>query len=115
MRAPLILLLGLAPLARAGDDCNKNKHCDSDEFCYSSSDAACSNRNCDCKACSSYGGAPGFSASGQNCERYENICGGDLDITIVDLDATADAPGPEKKRANASPGKVALHVFAAEA
>ena len=45
----------------------------------------------------------------------KNICGGDLDITIVDLDATQDAPGPEKKRANASPGKVALHVFAAEA
>ena len=45
----------------------------------------------------------------------KNICGGDLDITIVDLDATADAPGPDKKKANASPGKVALHVFAAEA
>ena len=45
----------------------------------------------------------------------KNICGGDLDITIVDLDATQDAPGPDKKKANASPGKVALHVFAAEA
>ena len=72
MRAPLILLLGLAPLARAGD-CNKNKHCASDEFCYSSSDSECSNRNCDCKACSSYGGKPGFSANGQNCDRYENV------------------------------------------
>ena len=76
MRARLVLLLGLAPLARASD-CNKNKHCAGGEFCYSSSDSACSNRNCDCKACASYGGAPGFSASGQNCERYENICGGD--------------------------------------
>ena len=45
----------------------------------------------------------------------KNICGGDLEITIIDLDASADAPGPEKKRANASPGKVALHVYAAEA
>ena len=44
----------------------------------------------------------------------KNICGGD-DITIVDLDATSDAPGPDKKKMNASPGKVALHVFAAEA
>ena len=45
----------------------------------------------------------------------KNICSGDLEITIIDLDATADAPGPDKKKANASPGKVALHVFAAEA
>ena len=90
MRAPLILLLGLAPLARAGD-CNKNKHCDSDEFCYSSSDAACSNRNCDCKACSSYGGKPGFSANGQNCDRYENVCGGDCTASAP---APAPAPNP---------------------
>ena len=38
MRARLVLLLGLAPLARASD-CNKNKHCASGEFCYSSSDS----------------------------------------------------------------------------
>ena len=30
----------------------------------------------------------------------KNICGGDLEITIIDLDATADAPGPDKKKAN---------------
>ena len=91
MRAPLILLLGLAPLARAGD-CNKNKHCASDEFCYSSSDSECSNRNCDCKACSSYGGKPGFSANGQNCDRYENVCGGDCT-------ASAPTPAPPTRRA----------------
>ena len=90
MRAPLILLLGLAPLARAGD-CNKNKHCASDEFCYSSSDSECSNRNCDCKACSSYGGKPGFSANGQNCDRYESNCGGDCTASAP---APAPAPNP---------------------
>ena len=83
MRAPLILLLGLAPLARAGD-CNKNKHCSSGEFCWSSGNS-CSNMNCDCKSCSSYGGTPGFSSGSQNCDRYENICGGDC---------TASAPAP---------------------
>ena len=95
MRAPLILLLGLAPLARAGD-CNKNKHCASDEFCYSSSDSECSNRNCDCKACSSYGGKPGFSANGQNCDRYENVCGGDCT-------ASAPTPAPPTRRPTQRP------------
>ena len=96
MRAPLILLLGLAPLARAGD-CNKNKHCEGDdEFCYSSSDSECSNRNCDCKACSSYGGKPGFSANGQNCDRYENVCGGDCT-------ASAPTPAPPTRRPTPRP------------
>ena len=38
MRAPLILLLDLGRIAHASD-CNKNKHCASGEFCYSSSDS----------------------------------------------------------------------------
>mmetsp|Transcript_23198 Transcript_23198/g.69557 ORF Transcript_23198/g.69557 Transcript_23198/m.69557 type:complete len:1127 (-) Transcript_23198:68-3448(-) len=38
-----------------------------------------------------------------------------LDITIVDLDATDSPPGPEKKYAQASPGKVTMHLFAAAA
>ena len=42
----------------------------------------------------------------------QSICGGDLPVTIVDLDATSDAPGPDKNKNNASPGKIALHVFA---
>ena len=42
MRAPI--LLGLVASGLAGS-CNKNKHCDSDEFCYSSSAAACLDRS----------------------------------------------------------------------
>ena len=94
MRAPLILLLGLAPLARAGD-CNKNKHCSSGEFCWSSGNS-CSNMNCDCKSCSSYGGTPGFSSGSQNCQRYENICGGDCT-------ASAPAPAPPTRRPTQRP------------
>ena len=60
MRAP-ILLLGLAPLARASgtNDCNVNGHCSSGEFCYSRNVGNGGNefcgpgslRNCDCHAC----------------------------------------------------------------
>ena len=83
MRAPLILLLGLVASGLAGS-CNKNKHCSSGEFCWSSGNS-CSNMNCDCKSCSSYGGTPGFSSGSQNCQRYENICGGDCTASALSL------------------------------
>ena len=79
MRAP-ILLLGLAPLARAGtNDCNVNGHCSSGEFCYSSNIGNGGNefcgpgslRNCDCHACDDYlyGGGPVSASGTQNCAR----------------------------------------------
>ena len=82
-----LFLLGLVASGLAGD-CNKNNHCSSGEFCYSSSDSACSNRNCDCHDCDDYNGAPGFTSGTQNCQRYENICGGDC---------TASAPAPTRR------------------
>ena len=85
MRAP-ILLLGLVASGLAGS-CNKNKHCNSGEFCYSSANS-CSNRNCDCHDCDDYNGAPGFTSGTQNCQRYENICGGDC---------TKSAPAPTRR------------------
>ena len=96
MRAP-ILLLGLVASGLAGtNDCNVNSHCGSGEFCYSSNinnggNEFCgpgSLRNCDCHACDDYNGAPGFTSGTQNCQRYENICGGDC---------TASAPAPRAR------------------
>merc|ERR1712091_731924 len=81
-----LFLLGLVASGLAGD-CNKNNHCSSGEFCYSSANS-CSNRNCDCHACDDYNGAPGFTSGTQNCQRYENICGGDC---------TASAPAPTRR------------------
>ena len=40
------------------------------------------------------------------------LSGSVLPIEIVDLQNTPNPPGPEKKYAQASPGKVTLHVFA---
>ena len=89
MRARLVLLLGLAPLARASD-CNKNKHCSDDEFCYSTtSGGACSNKNCACEACDGFG-QPGFGSSDENCDRYESRCSYACDGS--DYPATAPAP-----------------------
>ena len=84
MRAPI--LLGLVASGLAGS-CNKNKHCNSGEFCYSSTNS-CSNMNCACHDCDDYNGAPGFTSGTQNCERYENICGGDC---------TKSAPAPTRR------------------
>ena len=82
-----LFLLGLLAASGLAGDCNKNSHCSSGEFCYSSANS-CSNRNCDCHDCDDYNGAPGFTSGTQNCQRYENICGGDC---------TASAPAPTRR------------------
>ena len=82
-----LFLLGLLAASGLAGDCNKNNHCSSGEFCYSSANS-CSNRNCDCHDCDDYNGAPGFTSGTQNCERYENICGGDC---------TKSAPAPTRR------------------
>ena len=84
MRAPILLGLVASGLAAS---CNKNKHCNSGEFCYSFANS-CSNMNCACHDCDDYSGAPGFTSGTQNCERYENICGGDC---------TKSAPAPTRR------------------
>ena len=82
-----LFLLGLLAASGLAGDCNKNSHCSSGEFCYSGTNS-CSNRNCDCHDCDDYNGAPGFTSGTQNCQRYENICGGDC---------TASAPAPTRR------------------
>ena len=71
---PLLIYVAGCLLQTAAAGCNKNKHCEDDEFCYSTnSGGACSDQNCACETCDGFG-QPGFGSSDENCDRYESRC-----------------------------------------
>ena len=88
MRSPI--LLGLVASSGPAGSCNKNKHCDSGEFCYSSTNS-CSNMNCACHDCGDYNGAPGLHLRARRT------------ATATRTSAGATAPSPRRRRPTPRP------------
>ena len=89
---PLLLYIAVlgCPLPAAADTCNKNKHCENDEFCNCDTNGgSCKNRLSQCQTCASVG-QPSFATGTDTCERYESACGYNCDGS--DYPATAPAP-----------------------
>ncbi len=91
---PLLLYIAVlgCPLPAAADTCNKNKHCEDDEFCNCDTNGgSCKNRLSQCQTCASVG-QPSFATGTDTCDRYESACGYNCDGS--DYPATAPAPTP---------------------
>ena len=98
---PLLLYIAVlgCPLPAAADTCNKNKHCEDDEFCNCDTNGgSCKNRLSQCQTCASVG-QPSFATGTDTCERYESACGYNCDGS--DYPATAPAPTPQPQAAPA--------------
>ena len=96
---PLLLYIAVlgCPLPAAADTCNKNKHCEDDEFCNCDTNGgSCKNRLSQCQTCASVG-QPSFATGTDTCERYESACGYNCDGS--DYPATAPAPTPQPQAA----------------
>ena len=98
---PLLLYIAVlgCPLPAAADTCNKNKHCEDDEFCNCDTNGgSCKNRLSQCQTCASVG-QPSFATGTDTCDRYESACGYNCDGS--DYPATAPAPTPQPQAAPA--------------
>ena len=98
---PLLLYIAVlgCPLPAAADTCNKNKHCEDDEFCNCDTNGgSCKNRLSQCQTCASVG-QPSFATGTDTCDRYESACGYNCDGS--DYPAAAPAPTPQPQAAPA--------------